>query len=265
MCFITNDISTRVSSSFAFYKKKSTLTHTHIYILLSLYCTPSPGAYLYTSMYICTSRSRTETRCVTIKNAKSRESCIFSRLLFFILTYLAPNGVIVHLYTCAQCACVRAHYKLIDSGATVHIYIRCTSRGCMQEWKKEEKKKQSPRGNTISTSRFRINRKRRCASRVCDIVIFHRLVFVFYIILYHVGEYNMMTSDVIRTSSTKKWNSRCGVGRVPICYELFVVTNWLTISAGSTFFLIILSQYRVRGFGFRVYIFVILIYALWFD
>lgn len=57
-----------------------------------------------------------------------------------------------------------------------------------------------------------------------------------------------MTSDIIRTQSTKKkWNSRCGVGRVyDTNHSHSVVTNCLLISMENTFFLIILSQLCMR-------------------
>lgn len=85
--------------------------HTHICILLSLYI---PTAVVY---------RQTETRRVTIKNAKSGECCVFFSN-FFPLTYLAPNSVIiVHLMH------VRESHKLIDNGATIYHIIRCTSRG----------------------------------------------------------------------------------------------------------------------------------------
>lgn len=81
---------------------KNTLTHIYI---LSLYCTPSPGApHIHNYTAIANSSSRTETRCVTIKNAKSSESYIFSQLFFYIFgserCYSAP----IHVYA----MCVRA-------------------------------------------------------------------------------------------------------------------------------------------------------------
>lgn len=113
---------------------KNTLTHIYI---LSSYCTPPPEALPpYTQLYSHRTALVEQKHDASLLNAMSRESYIFSQLFF---TYLAPNGVIVHLYTCIQCACVRVHYKLIDNVTAIHI--RGTSRGCMQEWKKKEGKK----------------------------------------------------------------------------------------------------------------------------
>lgn len=161
MCFITNGIYVRVCHRRLPFIKKN--PHTHIIFVLH---TVAVGLPIYKHTQVVVGQ-----KCdASLLKTLSRERAVFfSR--FFSSYIFGSERCYSAPYT--RVCSVRAYVRIISWLTAELLYVYTSHVTRLHARVEKEKKKNcfyAVTRNTISTSRFRINRKRRCASRVCDIV-----------------------------------------------------------------------------------------------